>query len=68
MKYRVHMIHSVSTNVDVEAESVEDAIDEALCQAPSPTNVSNHGVDPAGDWEECAVYDEGGTEVWSKAK
>lgn len=62
--YRVHMIHTVSTNVDVEADDIESAIDLALENAPSATNSTNVGIDEAGEWTEIAVYDESGDEVW----
>lgn len=68
--YRVHLIHSVSTVVDVEPTdgitSVDGAIDFALSNAPDPTNSSNHGIDPDGEWTENAVYGaDGVTEIWS---
>jgi hypothetical protein len=62
--YRVHMIHSVSTTVEVEADTIDGAIEQALAEAPTPTNSSNHGIDPDGGWHEVAVYDESGAQVW----
>jgi hypothetical protein len=73
--YRVHLVQSVSTTVEVDIEPEEDespedllqrAIDEALTNAPSPTNATNRGIDPAGEWEEHSVCDEGGDEVWTR--
>lgn len=66
--FNVYMIQSVSTTVEVEADSIEDAIDVALQQAPSPINSTNHGIDPDGEWREVAVYDESGAEVWNDSQ
>lgn len=35
-KYRVNLVALATTSVDVEADSREEAIDEALEQAPTP--------------------------------
>lgn len=63
--YRVHLVTAVSTTVEVEATSIEEARDLALEEAPQPVNSSNRGIDQAGEWEEHAVYDDSGAEVWN---
>ncbi len=66
-EYRVHLVQTVSTTVEVEADDMDQAIEAALNEAPSPTNSTNTGIDPSGDWMEVAVYDESGDEVWSES-
>lgn len=62
--YRVSMWIPVSTSIDVEADTVEDAIAVALENAPAATNASNDGIDEAGEWTANAVYDESNAQVW----
>lgn len=54
--YRVFMTQTVTTAVEVEAGSIDEARDMALEQAPSPTNGTNHGIDPSGEWTEQEIY------------
>lgn len=64
-EYTVHMIQTVSTAVTVEADDQDAAAEAAWEQAPSPTNSTNTGIDPSGDWTEVSISDENGVEIWS---
>jgi hypothetical protein len=64
--YRVSMWIPVSTSIDVEADTIDGAIDAALENAPAATNSSNNGIDEAGEWTAVAVYDESNAEVWAE--
>jgi hypothetical protein len=67
-KYRVHMINTVSTSVEVEAENPEAAIEAAYGSEKMPGGMTygafgSNSVDD-GEWEPAAVTDENHTEVW----
>lgn len=63
--YRVHLTMTVSTNVEVEAEDQDEAVELAVQRAPSATNSTNHGIDESGEWTEVSITDETGEEIWS---
>lgn len=62
MRYAVHLVLAVSTTVEVEADSIEDAKEKAF-DSPDMPGTMGHGafgqasVDEAGDWEPIAIYD-----------
>lgn len=57
-KYRVAFQNYVSEIIEVEAESVEEAVEVAYDEFDYPNvNVSN-SFDMDGDWEVDAVYDD----------
>lgn len=72
MKYRVSMVQTASTMVEVEAEDIDDAIDKAWQEAPGGLCAqcsgwnNPPGVDLAGEWEASVVYDEHDHEVWNE--
>lgn len=64
MKYSVHLVQTVSTTVEVEAESVEEAIDKVYDSDDMPGGITygafgQASVDEAGEWTPIAVYDAG---------
>lgn len=62
MKYSVHLVQTVSATVQVEAESVDEAL-EKVYDSPDMPGAITHGafgqasVDEAGEWEPVSVYD-----------
>lgn len=57
-KYRVAFQNSVSETIEVEAESVEEAVEVAYDEFDYPNvNVSN-SFELDGDWEVDTVYDD----------
>ena len=61
---------SVSTTVEVEADSVEQARDDFYNSPDMPGSIT-HGafggsasVDESGEWEPVVIYDEAGAMVW----
>lgn len=62
MKYSVHLVQTVSTTVEVEADSVEDALEKVYTADDMPGSIT-HGafgqasVDEAGEWTPVTVYD-----------
>lgn len=72
MKYRVAMVQTASTMVEVEAEDVDDAIDKAWQEAPGGLCAQcsgwghGPGIDLAGDWEPSEVFDDQNNQVWNE--
>lgn len=72
MKYRVVLEQIASTVIDVEADDIDAAIDEAWQEAPSGLCAqcsgwnNPPGVNLAGEWEASVVYDEHDHEVWNE--
>jgi hypothetical protein len=69
--YQVHIVQMVSTTIDVEAETPEQAT-EVFLDAPDAPGSLVHGafgggasVDEAGDWEAYAVM-LGNDTVWER--
>ncbi len=68
MKYAVHLVQTVSTTVEVEADTVEDALEKVYDSPDMPGGIT-HGafgqatVDEAGEWNPVVVYD---TANWDK--
>lgn len=62
MRYSVHLVQTVSTTVEVEADSVEEALDKVYDSDDMPGSIT-HGafgqasVDEAGEWTPVVVYD-----------
>lgn len=69
MRYRVYMVNTVSTSVEVEAESWEEAIDEAYNSDDMPGSITVGAFGCAsvddGDWMPHSVTDTAGETVWS---
>jgi len=57
--FAVHMTQSVSCVVEVEATDHAGAMDLAAQNAPTPTNATNRGIDPEGEWHVVVVEQEG---------
>lgn len=62
MKYEVTLIKSFSTVVEVEADSIEEAKDEAFANEPGDSMVG-FDWESDGETQVYVVYDESG-EVW----
>ncbi len=61
MKYRVHLIQTVSTTVEVEADTVEAALEKVYDSPDMPGSITigafgPASVDEAGEWEPVVVY------------
>ena len=69
--YTVHLISTVSTSIDVEADDPEAAIDAALESRDMPGSITygafgnGVSVDHSGDWNAVEVS-EGDEVVWSE--
>lgn len=68
MKYSVSMVQTVSTVVEVEAESVEEALEKVYDSPDMPGSITlgafgQASVDEAGEWTPVSVYD---TANWDK--
>ena len=72
MKYWVHIINTVSTVVEVEAGSVEEALDAWYDSPECPGAITVGAFGPNsvddGDWEPTAITDESGAQVWSESE
>lgn len=71
MKYTVHLTQTVSTAVEVEADSVEEALENVYDADDMPGSIT-HGafgqasVDESGEWTPVEVYDADNKTVWSE--
>lgn len=66
--YSVHIIQTVSTSVEVEADSVEEVLEKYYDSPGMPASITvgafgAASVDEAGEWEPVAIYD---TANWDK--
>lgn len=69
-KYTVHLTQTVSTAVNVEAGSPEEAVELAYDSPDMPGSMTygafgDASVDESGEWMAVAVTDGNGEEVWS---
>lgn len=64
MQYRVTIMKTFSTTVDVEAESVDEAKEQAFEYEPNDSIVG-FDWEPDGETEALSVYDADGSEVWN---
>lgn len=68
MNYKVYVIMEVSSVVEVEADSPEEAIDAAYESPDMPGSITVGAFGGAsvddGDWNTYQVEDESGTVVW----
>lgn len=68
--YDVHFTQTISTTVTVEADSPDEAIDQAYQSSDMPGSMGHgafgHGVtvDSSGEWEPLDVTDERDKVVW----
>lgn len=68
MRYSVHLVQTVSTTVEVEADSVDKALDQVYDSPDMPGSIT-HGafgqasVDESGEWSPVAVYE---SDNWDK--
>lgn len=67
MKYKVTLLKGFSTTVDIEADSIEEARENAYEQEPNDS-IIGFAWEPDGESEVYAVYDENDEEVWSAWK
>lgn len=65
MKYRVYVGFSVSQVVDVDAESIEEAIELAIDEADQPNASNKFEMD--GEFVVRNVTDEAGDVVWDES-
>lgn len=63
MKYSVMLLKGFSTTVDVEADSLDEAIEEAFVHEPGDS-VVGFDWEPDGETTAYVIYDEDGNEVW----
>ncbi len=61
MKYNVHLIQTVSTAVEVEADSVEEALERVYDSPDMPGSITVGAFGPAcvdadGEWAPVAVF------------
>jgi len=69
--YTVHLLQTISTAVEVEADNVDDAL-EKVYDSPDMPGPITHGafgrasVDEAGEWTPVSVYQDGNYDkpVW----
>lgn len=69
MKYSVHMTMEVSSVVEVEADSPDEAVEKAYDSDDMPGGITigafgSASVDESGEWEPQAVTDENYKTVW----
>lgn len=62
MKYNVHLVQTISTSVEVEAGSVEEALEKVYDSPDMPGSITQGAfgqasVDESGEWEPVTVYD-----------
>lgn len=68
MKFNVHLVLTVSTSVEVEADSVEEALEKVYDSPDMPGSITygafgSASVDEAGEWEPVSVYN---ADDWSR--
>lgn len=74
MKYTVHMTSTLSTEVEIEAEDYDDAIDKAYDSEGMPPDICAYcsgwgqswNMDTSGEWEPQEVTNADDKVVWPK--
>jgi hypothetical protein len=67
-RYSVHLTETISTTVEIEAATVEEALENVYNSPDMPGSITvgafgQASVDESGDWEPVIVYD---TADWNK--
>lgn len=69
--FRVNLVNTVSATVEVEADSIEDALDAVYDSDKFPGSVTIGAFGPAAvdesQWEPTSVTDAAGRTVWTEA-
>jgi hypothetical protein len=66
-KMKVYLLHGMSSVIDVEADSVDEAIEKAYGIADfQPCHQCNNSFEPDGEAEVVVVYGPDGETVWDK--
>jgi hypothetical protein len=69
--FNVHIVQMVSTVIEVEADSAEEAAETYFNAPTMPGSITigafgaGVSVSEAGEWEAAAVFDEDDNEVWT---